>query len=138
MANAKETTEFKKILPYINAENETSDSVVRRAVDYERNGADGLFIYNYTVTEAENEEFLHTVKLIVRQVDVPVYIGVRAKRFEDIKKAFYTGATQVVVPYAKISDFAILKEGSDRFGKDKLVVELDAGTLQNTASLQID
>ena len=44
---------FKKIIPHINAENERNESVIKRAIAYERSGADELFIYNYTILEAE-------------------------------------------------------------------------------------
>lgn len=138
MEKTETSFEFKKIFPYINAENETSESIIRRAAEYERSGADGLFVYNYTVAEAEHEEFLHTVKQVVREVDIPIYIGTLAKRFEDVKKAFYTGATQVVIPYAKLTDKAVLKEASDRFGKDKLFVELDASSEKNGTAFDVE
>lgn len=47
----------KKIISYINAENETAESVIARAVRYERSGADALFVYNYSLVESEREEF---------------------------------------------------------------------------------
>ncbi len=116
---------MKKIIPYINAENELEDSVVKNAMSYERNGADELIIYNYSLVETEREEFLLTVKKVIKAVDIPVMIGFCVKRFEDVKKAFYTGAVRVVIPYKKLSDNAVIKEASDRFGKDKIVVEFD-------------
>lgn len=129
--------EYKKIIPYINAENEISDSVIKKATEYERNGADELFIYNYTMAEAERDEFLHTVRQIVKETDLPIIIGCYVKRFEDIKKAFYTGASFVTVPYRKLEDPSVLKEGADRFGKDKLIVELDASNEKNDSPLRL-
>ena len=96
--------ECKKIIPYINAENEAAGSVLERAVHYERAGADALFVYNYSVVESEREEFLGTLRQVVRQVDIPVLAGIYVKRFEDIKKAVYTGAKMVVIPYEKLAD----------------------------------
>ncbi len=117
---------WKKIIPYINAENETEQSVLRKAQEYEQNGADELFLYNYTVDSTEQEEFLHTVRKAAKQIELPIMIGCLVKRFEDIKKALYTGAYQVVTPYSKLENLAVLKEGAKRFGKEKIVVELDA------------
>ncbi|MDD5935107.1 MAG: bifunctional phosphoribosyl-AMP cyclohydrolase/phosphoribosyl-ATP diphosphatase HisIE, partial [Clostridiales bacterium] len=125
----------KKIIPYINAENELEESVVKGAIAYERNGADELFIYNYSSEEIEREEFLLTVKHVVKAVDIPVIIGCYVKRFEDVKKAFYTGAVRVVIPYAKLADETVIKEASDRFGKDKIVVEFDEGAVKNEGAL---
>lgn len=126
---------MKKIIPYINAENELEDSVIKGAISYERNGADELFIYNYSLVELEREEFLLTVKKVVKAIDIPVMIGFSVKRFEDVKKAFYTGAVRVVIPYTKLADETIIKEASERFGKDKIVVEFDECREKNEGAL---
>lgn len=47
----------KKIISFINAENEFPANVVNLADRYSCEGADGLFIYNYTGDEASREEF---------------------------------------------------------------------------------
>ena len=125
----------KQIIAYINAENETAESVLRRAEEYERNGADGLFLYNYTVVEAEQEEFLHTARQAVKQAEFPIMLGCRAGRFEDIKKALYTGASKVVTP---LYSLPVIKEGAERFGSDKIVVELDASGGPDNVVLPLD
>lgn len=127
----------KKIISYINAENETAESVTERAVRYERAGADALFVYNYSMVESEREEFFGTLRQIIKQVDLPVLAGCFAGRFEDIKKAFYTGAAKVVVPYEKLADLSIIKEGAQRFGNDKLVIELNAADEKQTNPLSL-
>ena len=50
--------EKKKLIAYINAENELAESILKKAESYERIGADELFIYNYSQNEGEREEFL--------------------------------------------------------------------------------
>lgn len=127
----------KKIISYINAENETAKSVIARAVRFERSGADALFIYNYSMVESEREELFGTLRQIIKQVDIPVFAGCFAARFEDIKKAFYTGAAKVVIPYDKLKDFSIIQEGARRFGNDKLVIELNAADEKQTSSLSL-
>lgn len=116
---------YKKIIPYINCENEIPANIITEAVQYDYSGADELFAFNYSQDEASEAEFLGVVKELTKQVDIPVLIGCYIKRFEDVKKALYTGATYVVIKYSQLKDTAVLKEASDRFGKDKLVVELD-------------
>lgn len=123
--------EERMVSVYINAENEQSESVITKAVSYEKNGADSIFIYNYTGHEEEKDEFLYTVKKITKALDIPVVIGYTVKRFEDIKKALYTGAEQMVLPYRKLKDIAALEEGIKRFGKDKILVEFDDSTENN-------
>ncbi len=125
----------KKIIPYINAENELDESVVKSAIAYERNGADELFIYNYSSDEIEREEFLLTVKRVVKAVEIPVMIGFCVKRFEDVKKAFYTGAIRIVIPYAKLADETVIKDAAKRFGSDKIIIEFDESSEKSEGAL---
>ena len=116
---------YKKIIPYINAENEISAKVKELAKNYSYGGADELFLYNYSKDEKSREEFLTLAKEMVKEIDIPFLIGCYVERLEDIKKAIYTGADAVVVKYALLSNKALLKEATERFGSAKLIVELD-------------
>ena len=116
---------MKKIIACINCENDTLENCVKSSREYENNGADELFIYSAADSEAEMENMLAIVKEVVRRVDIPVMIGTRAKRFEDIKKAFYTGAKKVVLQYRDIMENDLVKEGSERFGKDSIIIEVN-------------
>lgn len=115
---------YKKIIPYINCENELQANIISEAIQYETAGADELYVFNFSMDEASKEEFLMVVKELTKQIDIPVYIGCYVKRFEDVKKALYTGASYVIIQDNKLNDFSVLKESSDRFGKDKIVLEL--------------
>jgi len=116
---------YKKIIPYINCENELSANIISEAMQYDYSGADELFLFNYSKDEASEAEFLGVVKELTKQIDIPVFIGCHVKRFEDLKKALYTGASYVVIKYSLLKDDNVIKEASDRFGKDKIVIELD-------------
>ncbi|WP_313132324.1 bifunctional phosphoribosyl-AMP cyclohydrolase/phosphoribosyl-ATP diphosphatase HisIE [Anaerocolumna sp.] len=116
---------YKKIIPYINCENEIAANVINEAAKYDYSGGDALFLYNYSLDEVSEEEFLCTVKEVIKQVDIPVFVGCYVKRFEDVKKALYTGAAYVVIKYSILKDKKILEEAVKRFGIDKIVVELE-------------
>ena len=81
--------EKKKLIAYINAENELAESILKKAENYERIGADELFIYNYSQNEGEREEFLLLMRQLAQTVDLPLMIGFSVKRLEDAKKALY-------------------------------------------------
>ncbi|MBR5666794.1 MAG: bifunctional phosphoribosyl-AMP cyclohydrolase/phosphoribosyl-ATP diphosphatase HisIE [Lachnospiraceae bacterium] len=115
----------KSIFGYINAETEYSANVLDKAMAYEQNGADGLYIYNYDPNETEQMRFLETVKMILKKVDIPLAIGCHVKRFEDVKKALYTGAEYAVLPYGKDFPEEEFKKAVDRFGRDKLLIEFN-------------
>ena len=116
---------YKKIIPYINAENEIAAKVIQLAKDYSYGGADELFIYNYSKDEKSREEFLSLAKELSKEVDIPFLIGCHIERMEDIKKAIYTGADSIITKYVLLSNKALLKEAAERFGSEKIIVELD-------------
>ncbi len=115
----------KKLIPFINAENEMPGSVISLADRYACEGADGLYLYNFTGDEKSREEFLATVRQIEKKIDIPFYVGIYVARFEDAKKALYTGASMVVMRKALLPVDKELQEITDRFSKDKLVLEVD-------------
>lgn len=116
---------YKKIIPYINAETELPANVIKQAQAYANGGADELFLYNYSKDEKSREEFLSLAKEITKNIDLPVIVGTYVKRLEDIKKAIYTGAASVMVKYSMLENQAVLKEATERFGADKIRLELD-------------
>ncbi len=115
----------KRLVPFINAESEFAEKVVLRAEKYNQSGADELFIYNYSKIESDREEFISTLKKIDAAIDIPFSVGLYVNRFEDVKKAFYTGAKRVVIKYEIMPDKAVLAEAVGRFGQDKLIIEID-------------
>lgn len=115
---------YKKLIPFINGENELAANVVTMAEDYCFAGADELFLYNYSKIQSERDEFLDTLKQVDRKVDIPFIVGMYAARFEDVKKAFYTGADRVVIKYDICPDESIVRESVARFGSDKILIEI--------------
>lgn len=116
---------YKKIIAYINAEYEIETNIINLAEHYALNGADEIFVYNYTTNETLREEFLSLAKKIGKSIDIPFFIGLYIDRFEDVKKALYTGASHVVVK-EKLYKEEALKEAASRFGNDKLIIEIDS------------
>lgn len=129
---------YKKIIPYINAENEIPGNIIKLARNYSYAGADGLFLYNYSKDEKSREEFLSVTKELVKEIDIPVIIGCYIHRLEDVKKAIYTGAVSVMVKYSLLQDKGLLKEASGRFGIDKIMLELDMLEYMDSDDIQLD
>ena len=123
----------KKIIPFINGENELSSSIVSLADKYSCEGADSLYLYNYTGDEASHEEFLHTLRTIEKDIDIPFIAGVHVNRFEDAKKALYTGASRIVMRRAVLPVEKEMQEITSRFDRDKLAIEIDMQRDPHTA-----
>ncbi|MBQ3784238.1 MAG: bifunctional phosphoribosyl-AMP cyclohydrolase/phosphoribosyl-ATP diphosphatase HisIE [Lachnospiraceae bacterium] len=127
----------KKLIAYINAENEIRGSVINRAEKYDHEGADQLFLYNYSKDEATRDSFLALAKKIIHSIDIPVVLGLYVSKFEDIKKALYTGAVRVVVKETILDNQFAIKEATDRFGADRIFVEVDShGDFSNVKDIQ--
>ena len=116
---------YKKIIPFINGENENTANIVKLAEEYCFAGADELFLYNYSKIEKERQEFIETLKEVGKKIDIPFMAGMYTGRFEDVKKAFYTGADRVVMKYEICPSVSVIKEAVGRFGSDKILVEID-------------
>ncbi|MCR5428841.1 MAG: bifunctional phosphoribosyl-AMP cyclohydrolase/phosphoribosyl-ATP diphosphatase HisIE [Lachnospiraceae bacterium] len=124
---------MKYIAAYIDASGESSEAIIKKALDLQNNGIDELVLVNNTEEESAVESFLETARGLSRAIDIPFVIGVSARRFEDIKKAFYTGARAVILRRNDTDGTSLEKEGSDRFGKGNIYI-CDNGICTNGKS----
>ena len=129
---------LKRIIPYICVKEETREELVQIAIEYENNGADELYLSEFLPDEETQEEFLMTLKAVMKAIDIPVTVGVHINRFEDVKKAFYTGAKAVVIQYPKLGKPEIIKEAIQRFGTEQIIVEINEETFSATQNLLIE
>lgn len=116
---------YKKIIPFLNCENEPSKSIINAGIRYDHLGADQLFLYDYSFDEVSKTDFLNTVRELIKEIDIPMIIGLYIERLEDIKKALYTGARNIVIKNSLCKNIDLIKEGADRFGYDKIILEIE-------------
>lgn len=128
----------KKIIPFINGENELAVNILMQAEQYCFAGADELFIYNYSKIEKEREEFLAVLKQVDARIDIPFMTGMYVGRFEDAKKAFYTGAERLAIRYSLCPEQPVLDEVISRFGSDRVMIEADAGSEFDQFEIPVD
>ena len=124
---------MKYIAAYIEASGKDRDALIKGSIDLQNNGIDELVLVNFTADENEVESFLELARELSRSIDIPFVIGVSARRFEDVKKAFYTGARAVILRKSDTDGTTLEKEGSDRFGKGNIYV-CDNGICTNGKS----
>ncbi|MDD4113729.1 MAG: bifunctional phosphoribosyl-AMP cyclohydrolase/phosphoribosyl-ATP diphosphatase HisIE [Herbinix sp.] len=123
--------QFKKIIPLLNTEGEIGANVIKLAREYSDKGADELLIYNFSKDEHSGEEFLKLSKQIARTIDIPFIIGYYVRNFEDAKKALYTGAAGILLPYSILDNTELVKDISKRFGDNKVCLEIDQSDFMN-------
>lgn len=127
--------EYKKIIPLINAEGEIGANILKLAKDYSNRGADELLVYNFSKDENSHEEFLKLAKQLARDIDIPFIIGCYINDFEQAKKAFYTGASGILLPYSILNKTKLVKDITGRFGEGKIYLELEQADFMNNENI---
>lgn len=125
---------YKKIVTYIDCEDLLEDEILTKGHEIDKNGGDSLYLYNFTKDERKREEFHNRVKSLIKNIDIPIFIGVYIKRFEDVKKALYTGATYCVIPHKLIDDDSLIHESLKRFGS-KIMIEVSPEWIINNPNI---
>ncbi|MEY8352074.1 bifunctional phosphoribosyl-AMP cyclohydrolase/phosphoribosyl-ATP diphosphatase HisIE [Lachnospiraceae bacterium 54-53] len=87
-------------------------------------GADELFLYDSSESEADHERTIGLMKEIARLSDIPVIAGGRVERLEDVKKYLYAGAKAAFLDAGLDENVDLMKEAADRFGDDKIYAYL--------------
>ena len=91
----------------------------------DNDGADVLMAVDVSEGDAEHEESIGRLKRMVRGLDAPVFAGGCVERVEDVKKYLYAGARMVYLKASEPQTVELLREVSDRFGREKIAVWLD-------------
>ncbi|MFR5602193.1 MAG: bifunctional phosphoribosyl-AMP cyclohydrolase/phosphoribosyl-ATP diphosphatase HisIE, partial [Lachnospiraceae bacterium] len=100
------------------------EDLVSLCSHYDHNGADGIFLYDGSVTDQEHEETIGLIKDAARACDAPIITGGNIKRLEDVKKYLYAGARGVFLDMSQEHHIDLLKEAADRFGPEKIYAYL--------------
>lgn len=103
--------------------NETAAARAAKAV---LTGADGVFLLDCSADDAGHDAFMGQARILAREADAPILSGGRVKRLEDVKKYLYAGSAGVFLDGASEGNTAMVREASDRFGKDKIWLYADS------------
>ncbi len=107
-----------------------NETAAERAAKAVLTGADGVFLRDCSADDAGHDAFMGQARILARQADAPILSGGRVKRLEDVKKYLYAGSTGVFLDAASEGNREMVREVSDRFGKDKIwIFVTDAGQL---------
>lgn len=94
------------------------------AKKYENDGADVLFLLD--ITGADRDTFLTIVREVKNATSLPLYVGGGIRSLDDIKDTLAAGAAKVSITSAAINHPNLMKEAAEQFGKDKLILSIDA------------
>ncbi len=93
---------------------------------YDRNGADELVYLDITASHEKRSIFLDVVQMTAEKVFMPLTVGGGITNLEDIRNLLKAGADKVSINTAAIKNPNLLKEASERFGSQCIVLAIDA------------
>ncbi len=102
---------------------------VERAAAYDAQGADELTFLDVTASAGERATMLHVVRRTAEQVFIPLTVGGGVRSVADVDALLRAGADKVSVNTAAILRPELLRELSQRFGSQCIVLSVDARTV---------
>ena len=93
---------------------------------YDEQGADEITFLDITATAHDRDTIVHVVEEVASQVFIPLTVGGGIRSVEDVRTMLNAGADKVAINSAAIFNPAFVKEASDTFGSQCIVVAIDA------------
>ena len=102
------------------------DDPVALARRYSEEGADELVFYDITASSENRALFLDVVRAVADNVSIPFTIGGGISSAEDFRRVLLAGADKVSVNSAAVKNPQIIAEAAKRFGRQCVVLSVDA------------
>jgi len=102
---------------------------VERAAAYDAQGADELTFLDVTASAGERATMLQVVRRTAEQMFIPLTVGGGVRSVADVDALLRAGADKVSVNTAAILRPELLRELSQRFGSQCIVLSVDARTV---------
>ncbi|RDH11884.1 imidazole glycerol phosphate synthase subunit HisF, partial [Tsukamurella pulmonis] len=102
---------------------------VELAAAYDAQGADELTFLDVTASSSGRGTMLEVVRRTAEQVFIPLTVGGGVRSVEDVDTLLRAGADKVSVNTAAIVRPELLRELSNRFGSQCIVLSVDARTV---------
>lgn len=117
--------DYTKVIPCLDLQHP-----LEAAKFYNDSGADEIAYFDSKATKEGRETNIEMIREIARVVDIPLLVCGGIKKLEDVKKALYAGASKVCINSAAVANKEIVREISERFGSDRLIVAIDLTVME--------
>ncbi len=101
---------------------------------YSKEGADEITFLDINASKEARGTTLELVKETAQRVFVPLTVGGGIRTAEDVHRALLAGADKVSMNSAAVSRPELITESAERFGRQCVVVAIDAKRTKNTRS----
>lgn len=128
----------KRIIPCLDVENgrvvkgvnfvdiRDAGDPVEVAKRYNEQGADEITFLDITATHEGRDTTVHTVERIAAEVFIPLTVGGGIRTVDDIRTMLNAGADKVGINSAAVTNPEFVREASEKFGAQCIVVAIDA------------
>jgi cyclase len=99
---------------------------VEIAARYNEQGADELTFLDITATSDDRDLILHMIEAVASQVFIPLTVGGGVRTVADVRRLLNAGADKVSFNSAAVANPEVIREASDKYGSQCIVVAIDA------------
>lgn len=110
---------------------------VECAATYSREGADEIVFLDIAASIENRNTILEVVKKTAEKVFIPLTVGGGIRNLEDIRILLKCGADKVSINTAAIENPNLIKESSEEFGSQCIVVAIDAKLRDSGSGWQV-
>lgn len=100
--------------------------IAELAAKYSSEGADELVILDITASTDNRSTRLDWVERVAAVIDIPLTVGGGIANEKDVEALFERGADKVSVNSAALADPSLIDRLSQRFGRERIVLAIDA------------
>ncbi len=93
---------------------------------YDQQGADELTFLDITATSDQRDIILSVIEQVAEQVFIPLTVGGGVRQVADIQRLLNAGADKVGINTSAVTNPTLVREASDRYGSQCIVVAIDA------------
>lgn len=106
---------------------------VEIAKKYSEQGADEITFLDITASHEERKTMIDVVERTASEVFVPLTVGGGVRTVDDVRQLLLAGADKVTINTAAIHNPEFVKEASEMFGSQCIVVAIDARSRGNNS-----
>src|SRR5210317_234156 len=93
---------------------------------YDEEGADEITFLDITASSDDRETMVHVVEEVAGEVFIPLTVGGGIREVADIRRMLNAGADKVAINTAAVFNPEFVREATERFGSQCIVVAIDA------------
>ena len=97
-----------------------------QAYYYSQNGADEITFLDITATSDNRDSMYDVIEMTAKKCFVPLTVGGGVRSIDDMDRFLRIGADKVSINSSAIMDPNLINKGAEKFGKQCIVVAIDA------------